>query len=131
MSDEQPTHTTTEGTRVGALLSMDRRARVVWLLGYGTFGGYHPVPSSVLANTAAGERVRELQALGLDEEAKRAALAPFPRLDLDSGEQVYGVECWWGTEDYVREVVAEKAMEGWFVAPACISRERPDGKRAH
>lgn len=75
--------------RVGAILSADKNE--VRLFGYGVYQGDkvspkgRPSPAGFLA------------------EAER----PNPEILLDSGETVYGCECWWGPEDVVKQKIGE------------------------
>jgi hypothetical protein len=74
------------GERVGAVLMSDNDT--VHLLGYGVFDGWHYQP---------------------DIESRN------PRITLDTGTIVWGFQCWWGSEEEVREFIA-----GRQVIPATI-----------
>lgn len=63
------------------------------------------------------ERAQERLALSdeqLIEELKQGILLN-PCIQLDSGKRVWGIECWWGTEDEVRE-----RIDAWQRAGARI-----------
>ena len=73
------------GERVGAIHSAD--STTVNFFGYGVYQGYHPY-------------------------------APFgddyiiqnPRILLDSGEHVYGAQCWWGKEDEIKRRIGDRKV---------------------
>lgn len=77
----------TPGTRVGAVAYVTPQE--VLLLGYGVYLG-NEVPSE--------------DARGLGGEA-RVLKMPNPKIQLDSGEVVWGVECWWGHEAEVKKMI--------------------------
>jgi hypothetical protein len=91
------------GDRVGALLSTDRDARVVELLGYGVYEGAEVPPDSV-----GGFNI------GLSN----------PKLRLDSGKVVWGCECWWGPELQVSRNVKGLVDDGWTVRDVDIDDVR-------
>lgn len=68
------------GDRVGAIRNAD--PNTVYMYGYGTYEGMQPCP---LLNDI-----------------------PNPRIKLDDGSTVWGMECWWGPEDKMREAISEK-----------------------
>ncbi|HYE80352.1 MAG TPA: hypothetical protein VEI97_20435 [bacterium] len=70
------------GSRVGAILS--EGDGVVRLLGYGVYEGDQPCP--YLGGT------------------------PNPRIRLDSGQVVWGCECWWNGEDDVKASLEGKQV---------------------
>ena len=77
------------GARVGAMLQAD--ADTVDFLGYG-----------VLKEMAIpDENVGGLGALC------RMASIPNPKIVLDSGQVVWGCECWWGSEKEVQKRLAQ------------------------
>lgn len=80
------------GERAGAICSMNDGNLV--LFGYGTYKG-DLIPE--------GDNLQGMPALLKENKV------PNPRIDLDSGETVYGCECWWGPEDKVK--VYEKAAK--------------------
>lgn len=77
------------GTRVGAILSADQDE--VNFLGYGVY---------------EGEFVPDVDIPGFPGLLAEMGI-PNPRIRLDSGETVYGCECWWGEEDKIREKVED------------------------
>lgn len=62
------------GTRVGAMVS--EKDGVVRFLGYGVYEGDFNYPGYNLLN---------------------------PRIKLDNGDVVWGLECWWGSENRIKE----------------------------
>jgi len=56
----------------------------VHLLGFGVFDGDQVLPEQ----------------LALFEGHKN------PRLTLDNGKQVWGIQCWWGAEDKIKDKIA-------------------------
>ena len=63
------------GERVGAIISA--KDGVVRFAGYGTLVGYEDI---------------EIDGLEINN----------PKIVLDSGESIYGIECWWGSEDMIK-----------------------------
>lgn len=72
------------GERIGAILKA--KNDVVYFLGFGVYKGDEVPPEDV-----GGFNV------GM----------PNPRLDLDDGQTVWGCECWWGSENKVKEMIAQ------------------------
>jgi len=73
-----------KGERVGAIVSYNDGELVMF--GYGTF---------------EGEVVPDIDDGFLGEMKKHNV--KNPRILLDSGERVYGAECWWGPEEDVKK----------------------------
>jgi len=73
------------GERVGAILSATSEG-VVNFLGYGTYDGEHVPPPDVCPDR------HELKITN-------------PRITLDSGETVWGMQCWWGSEEGIRKQI--------------------------
>ena len=67
------------GDRVTAFVCTDSKARILKLLGEGVLAGRQPVPAE----------------WGMPDTATN------PRIDLDCGKSVWGMQCWWGTVDQV------------------------------
>jgi len=74
------------GDRVGAIFSRDRGGTVRFL-GFGVYQGDF-VPGSAVGELADGLRQKE------QTNAK---------ILLDSGQVVWGCECWWDDEDVIRQ----------------------------
>lgn len=80
------------GSRVGAILSSyDEEVHVV---GFGTY---------------VGDEVPGPEASGMARMC-RMANRPNPCIRLDSGEKVYGAECWWGEEERVRAYIGGRSV---------------------
>ena len=68
------------GERVGAILKVDNEC--LWLIGYGTYLGREIPPFGLLKD------------LGVKS----------PKIKLDSGEVIWGFECWWGREEDIKKL---------------------------
>lgn len=74
------------GTRVGAI--RDGSGDTINLFGFGTYDGRQELPAEL-------------------------ALFPGqcnPKITLDDGRVIWGVQCWWGTEDYVNGIALGKTV---------------------
>ena len=90
------------GSRVGAIQSSDEEA--VRLYGYGVYEGDQPLDRD-------------------DCLAPRGF--PTPRIRLDSGDVVWGCQCWWGSEESVRKNIGERRVE-LVLVPAAQEEEPYD-----
>jgi hypothetical protein len=81
------------GARVGAFLSADEKS--IHLLGYGVYEGDVAVDPG---------------ARGPFAEAARVAGMPNPSILLDSGDRVWGCECWWSSEATVASLCREREV---------------------
>ena len=81
-----------EPRRVGAIQKTD--AETVYLFGYGIYLGCEVPPLGTYC-------------LGVDlhEEAH-----PNPKIRLDSGDIVWGCECWWGGEESVKRDIGDRKV---------------------
>jgi hypothetical protein len=116
------------GERVGAVMSADDKT--VYLLGYGLYGGQQTPPApygmeravfacetweardAALAAEFDAIHDKEVAAGRLPVTAK-GWIPPRPvnpMITLDSGDVVWGYECWWGTEDRVRVMCVNKRV---------------------
>lgn len=68
--------------RVGAVRNADKNT--VYLYGYGVYEGDEIHPE-----------------LGF----------PNPKIQLDNGSVVWGCECWWGSEEKVKQMIGERNVE--------------------
>lgn len=80
------------GDRCGAIQSANKEE--VRLFGFGTFEG-HKVPPLEAGGMAAG-----LHHAGYKN----------PCIKLDSGDEVFGCECWWGPEEKIKETIGERRI---------------------
>lgn len=120
------------GDRVGALLSADDKH--VELLGYGVYVGDEvpPMPPPM----AGFKTWEELDAFyeehnapmvqKLREEGQWPLRMENPKIELDSGEIVWGQECWWGSEDKLREYLEEAVQHGLEVVDVSIAEKRAE-----
>lgn len=75
------------GTRVGAMVSAtDTEVR---MFGYGIYEGNEIPPSDVQGRSVP-------------------MTYPNPKIKLDSGEVVWGCECWWGSEETIKAKVGDR-----------------------
>lgn len=72
------------GMRVGAIAKADENT--VTFFGYGIYAGDEVPPADI--------------GLGF----------PNPKILLDTGEVVWGCECWWGPEAKVRQIIGERPI---------------------
>lgn len=113
------------GDRVGVMVSCDKDT--VHLLGFGTFNGLHVPPAPYGVEKAvfgavtweerdqlARDMIAEDRAAMKEEGIAEADLPPqdfvpprpeAPQITLDTGETVWGHECWWGPEVQVRSMM--------------------------
>ena len=78
------------GTRVGAIQSM--KDGIVKFYGYGTYQGDN-VPS------------KEINPIFSSLEITN------PEIKLDSGDTVWGFECWWGPEEKIKTMIKDLTIE--------------------
>lgn len=96
----------TKGDRIGAILSASDRT--VFFLGYGTY---------------EGQEVPDEDAGGCGP-LLRSAGATNPKLVLDNGTVVWGCECWWGSEEGVKNHLRRLTDEGYAVEAVNIAEVR-------
>lgn len=80
------------GDRVGAVL--DVHDGVVRLFGYGTYIG-EEIPNEKVSGFGSILRTSNI---------------PNPKIQLDSGKDVFGCECWWTFEDVVQTMTSIKKV---------------------
>ena len=68
--------------------------KTVELIGYGSYIG-DEIPHDKVA--AMGNILRE-------------AAIPNPKIQLDSGKDVFGCECWWGSEEKVKSTIGNRKI---------------------
>lgn len=101
---------TAPGSRIGAILGSNPETKTVQFLGYGVYGG----------DAAPHE------AVGFLAEAIRSTGNTNPRLDLDSGDVVYGCECWWGSEAAVLKRLRLLEEAGYRIETVQIGKVREE-----
>ncbi len=85
------------GDRIGAIVGEDGETGLVSIFGYGIYLG-EQIPSDDVI--FMGSKYIEI-APGMKN----------PAIKLDNGDIVYGCECWWGSEEKVKEIVKGKEVE--------------------
>lgn len=74
------------GDRIGAILSVNETS--VSLFGYGVYVGEEVLPTGFLHDVGV----------------------PNPKLQLDNGNVVWGYQCWWGSEEKVKEIIGGRKI---------------------
>jgi hypothetical protein len=90
----------------------------VRLFGYGVFEGDHVRPDSApgVFGTTAELRETAIEVNGPEDQwtdAQRAAfdrMARNPRIKLDSGDVVWGCQCWWGPEEEIKRTIGDREV---------------------
>lgn len=80
------------GSRVGAI--RDANKNVVNLYGYGVYVGNEVPPKGV-----------SIFGIELNEIGRRN-----PKIVLDSGEIIWGCQCWWGSEESVKRAIGNRKV---------------------
>lgn len=96
------------GARVGAILAAD--AHKVQLLGFGVYDGPHEPPFGPMG-MPFDEYAEHLDAMKQAGQLPADYVWKNPRITLDSGDVVWGCQCWWGPEESVRAKIAGRAVE--------------------
>lgn len=90
--------------RVGAIYKSDQDK--VWLFGYGVYEGNEIPPPDPEGKRGMMQIIHE-------------AKMPNPKILLDSGQFVWGCECWWAPELEVRKRIGDR--EVIMVKPGDVS----------
>jgi len=79
---------------VGAICSIEEKdgKHVAKFFGYGVY---------------LGEKVPHTEDVKLFGVSLKKLNRPNPCIRLDSGKLVYGCECWWGSEERIKEILEE------------------------
>lgn len=86
------------GERVGALQGLTpEKPNTIGVFGYGVYEGDFPVNLTLM-----GEEIE----------------LPNPRIKLDNGKHVYGLECWWGPEAEIKAQVEAYRADGITIEEA-------------
>lgn len=88
----------TVGMRVGAILGTEDN--VVRFLGYGVYEGEEVPPDGPLHSMSL----------------------PNPKIKLDTGEVVWGYQCWWGPEQKIKGQMDTYVSEGWTIEPITMTK---------
>jgi hypothetical protein len=89
------------GDRIGAVIRASEEG--VLFLGYGVFEGYFMLPKNIRA-----DGIRYVN----------------PRLRLDNRDIVWGCECWWGSEEKMKEAEEAWVKYGWEIQIVRIKEHR-------
>lgn len=101
------------GERVYAILSADPTLKVLKVLGEGVFEG-NEVPGLECGGFGA-----DLRSLGVTN----------PKIRLDSGEVVWGCECWWGKIEGAAAMIEDYRKDGWEIRTVSIVGARDEALR--
>lgn len=94
--------------RVGAIYSIDEQSKNIQFLGYGQF---------------LGCEIPDEDAMGVAETV-RSSGSTNPKILLDSGEVVWGAECWWSNESEIKAEIEEYKKAGYKIIETDITEER-------
>jgi hypothetical protein len=84
-------------TRCGAIMGKNYEKKEIAVFGYGIYAGECAVPA-------------EIHMAGQDMEG-----ILNPCICLDSGEEVFGCECWWGLEEQIKATLAKAEETGFTI----------------
>lgn len=104
------------GDRVMAIYGADEERKEFEVFGAGVYQGEQPVEPGTMA-------------FGVDVYKEVPGLES-PCILLDSGEKVFGCECWWGSEALVQFELDQARSEGWTVKMVNITEEREKARQA-
>lgn len=105
------THKSTrKGARIGAMLGAAKETKRVSFLGYGVYEGDETPPPEINPTLNNGR--------------------PNPKLVLDNGKVVWGMECWWGDAAKFEELLEDYLAKGWTIVDADIDEARAEAAAA-
>lgn len=91
------------GSRVGAILGTDAdKPKTLNFFGYGVYDGDLP-------NGPMGQ-------------------FPNPRITLDSGEVVWGCECWWGAEERIKQELEYYKKQGYTIETVTVAAAKGESQ---
>lgn len=88
------------GDRIGSICGSDRENKIIRFFGYGTYQGEEIPPDGVF---------------GLFGMSAKELGIPNPKLQLDSGDIVWGCESWWASEEKIKSMMEEHKKQGYTV----------------
>jgi hypothetical protein len=100
------------GERAGAILGT-RDDGSIDFLGYGVY---------------EGDFVPDDGPVGPFVDLLREEKIPNPRLRLDDGNVVYGIECWWGTEEAIKKRLEERIVNIVSIVDIRAKYKKEEGK---
>ena len=95
--------------RVAALSHTDKEKKEIYFFGYGEYVG----------DFVPGEEV----AGDLGKQTRNSSFKN-PKIILDSGQVIWGCECWWSDEDIIKQQFSKMESEGWKIINLDIEEER-------
>lgn len=91
------------GDRVFAMSHGDDET--IYLFGCGTYLGRKSPPDEITCVFGAfGDERREMEQMGIPDDLTN------PCIQLDSGQIVWGSECWWGPEEYLAKMTTGRKV---------------------
>ena len=106
---------TEPGSRVGVIYDGDPFTKIVEFLGYGVYSG-DEVP---------------VGAVGFMAETLLKLKHVSQKITLDSGEVVYGCECWWGGEAKAKQNIEDYKKQGYEIKVISVAEARKRMKKAN
>lgn len=110
------------GDRVGAVLGGNKKR--VEVIGFGVYEGRLPIGDGPDDPVGGFAEMKHEAAKEYPEFA--AEIRKNPRIKLDSGETVWGCECWWGAEEGLKERMAQWEKQGTEVVMVSIDAIRAE-----
>ena len=98
------------GSRAGAVAYSDNKKRELVVFGFGVYEGEHTPPPDVT-----------FMGMPYDSEFTNH------RIKLDSGEHVFGFECWWGSEEAIKKNIEEYQKSGFAIKTITVKEYRAKG----
>jgi len=106
----------TAGERVMAIESINEET--VYLFGSGIYEGNFPRPEDSAGVFGTPEEIRKaacevwgpLESWTIDQRKAFDSSLCNPRIRLDTGDVVWGCQCWWGPEDEVRSSIGDRKV---------------------
>ena len=98
-------------SRIGAICDADEEKKTVRFFGYGIYGGRRQPPEEVYF---------------LGEPYPEGRLNPC--MLLDNGDEVFGCECWWGSETEVKKKLENQEKLGLEIVEYPVAEYRKRAK---
>lgn len=90
------------GEKAGAVISANAETKTVEFAGYGVYRGDEVPPKGI-------------EFMGMDLHELNHT---NPRIDLDNGHTIWGCQCWWGSENAIKEKMKAYVLAGYDVSTA-------------
>jgi hypothetical protein len=104
-----------EGERVGAICGRDEENKTVWFFGYGVY---------------MNESIPTDHVFGPFGPASQLGMSS-PRIRLDSGDDVWGCECWFSSQETVAKMLEAAKDQGYEVKEITPSKYRDECQAYH